>query len=423
MRRRLLFVSPIMPARTGNGLAMRAGMMLEALAADHDVYLQVIPVAGGAAEPPRPIGRRCAGLDVQSLAGRADPLFGLIGRIREPEARRAALARYPRPALCRFATTAAVSAARGAFPGVSFDEVHVFRLYMAPFVAPLMGGPAGPICRLDLDDVESRTRERLAALHAADGGEEAAALERSEALKFAVMERAYLPRFDRVYVCSPSDRQVVAGACPDARLAVVPNGVRLPPPSPARAHGRAPFTFIFVGNLGYAPNEDAAVHFCAEILPRVRAAVRAPVRVLIVGPGAGPRVQALAGDAIAVTGAVPDVAPYYADADAAIVPIRAGGGSRIKLLEALAHRRPVVSTVMGAEGIAVRNGREALLAESPAEFAAACARLAGDPALARALARRGRAFAVAHHAPQRILDLLRRDHGPRCQGRGRRSTR
>src|SRR5262245_61957727 len=172
-RPNLLFISPVMPAPAGHGLAMRAGIMLEALAADHDVYLLVIPVVGASpvSRGDRWASRRCVRFAVHDVAGRVDPLFGLISRIRAASERTAAYTRYPRPLLCRFATSRAVRESAELFRDVSFREVHVFRLYMAPFAAPYLdrGTAEGPTCRLDLDDHEPRTRRGLAALYQAAG--------------------------------------------------------------------------------------------------------------------------------------------------------------------------------------------------------------------------------------------------------------
>jgi glycosyltransferase involved in cell wall biosynthesis len=114
---------------------------------------------------------------------------------------------------------------------------------------------------------------------------------------------------------------------------------------------------------------------------------------------------------ISVTGFVTDIAAAYRKADAVVVPVRAGGGSRIKLLEAFSYARPVVSTRVGAEGIAVRDAAELLLADAPGDFAAQCVRLMASASLQRALARRALAFVTKHHSPARILALLRTDRG------------
>jgi glycosyltransferase involved in cell wall biosynthesis len=401
-RGRLLFISPILPALGGNGLAMRAGMMLEALAADHDVHLLVIPVAGGPATgPPGPIARWCAGVTILPLPGPPEP--------QGPD-RDAVGAPFPRPLLARLASARAVAMARHAVAGRSFDEVHVFRLYMAPFADSYLETipPRRPICALDLDDHESRTRERLAALHARARDERSAAFELREALRYRAMEAHYLPRFDRVYVCSAADRAALARAHGCRSVAVVPNGVRIPAVPPPAARSRTSFTFLFVASLAYSPNADAARFFCVEVLPGIRAATRRAVRVLLVGSQPGPEVRRLAArPGVVVTGTVADVTPYYGRADAVIVPVRAGGGSRIKLLEAFAHGRPVVSTGVGAEGIEARHGQELLIADGPAAFAAACVRLMKTPALGRALAGRALALVRRRHGPAAILGRVR----------------
>jgi len=314
--------------------------------------------------------------------------------------------------MCRFATTRAVRESAQLFEGVAFREVHVFRLYMAPFAEPYLEGGAevGPTCRLDLDDDESRTRRSLAALHDAAGDEASAAIERSEADKYALLERQYLGRFDRVYVCSEEDRRTLARRERCRHVAVVPNAVRIPVSTTGRPRA-APFTFLFVGTLGYYPNEDAALFFCSEVLPRLRAAARTPFRVLIVGTNPSPRVRALARHReVTVTGTVPDLADFYAAAGAVVVPLRAGGGTRIKVLEAFSYRRPVVSTSIGAEGIDARHGTQLLIGDTPRAFAEQCARLIRSPRLGRELATRAFRFVSTHHTPDRIRDALRQDH-------------
>jgi glycosyltransferase involved in cell wall biosynthesis len=400
----------------GNGLAMRASMVLEALAVDHNVYLLVIPVHGsvGRAGAAREISRWCAGVAVLEVADHEHPLFRLIARVNDPHQRLAGYRAYPRPSLCRFATSDAIREVTRAFPAVTFSAIHVFRLYLAPFVEPYLSAGPGtrPICGLDLDDHESRRARRLAALYEAAGDEIAAAIERSEADKYAVMERQTLPRFDHVYVCSEADRLEIARQCGCGNLLVLPNGVRIPVRRLGK-RGREPFTFLFVGNLGYYPNDDAATFFCSEVLPRLRALAKGAFRVMLVGSSPSRRVMALAAHPeVTVAGAVRDVADGYRQADAVVVPIRAGGGTRIKLLEAFSYGRPVVSTTIGAEGIEVRHGVELLLGDTPGDFAARCAELMKRPALRRRLTERAFEFVTARHGPPTLLERLRRAGRP-----------
>jgi glycosyltransferase involved in cell wall biosynthesis len=192
---------------------------------------------------------------------------------------------------------------------------------------------------------------------------------------------------------------------------VIPNGIRIPVTG-LDSPKTSPFTFLFVGNLSYYPNEDAVLFFCLEVLPRLRAtAGRGAFRVLIVGTHPSRRLLALSTHSeVMVIGAVPDLASYYRDANVVVIPLRAGGGTRIKLLEAFSYRRPVVSTALGAEGIEVRHGMHLLIANTPGDFTQQCLRLMEIPALGLKLAEQAFEFVRHNHSPKRIRELLRQDH-------------
>jgi len=432
----LLFLSPIMPDVSGNGLAMRAGATLEALAADYQVHLLVIPVAGSgpgsesesAGEPGEAVRRWCARIMVHRIERHIDPHFGLIAGVRDPQEQLSALLAYPRPSLGRFATSASVREAAELAAGPRYQAVHVLRLYLAPFAEPYLAareptagavqpgrGAAGrrPVCRLDLDDYEPATRRRIAGLLRRNGDERAALVQEWEASRYEALAAAMLPRFDRVYVASAADRAPVAAQYPGTDVAVLENVIRppgpraaAPPPSAVSSAAGKPFTFLFVGSFGYYPNDDAARYFCGKVLPLLRADAPGPFRVRLVGadPSAAVRLLAAMPD-VTVTGPVADVTPWYESACAVIVPVRAGGGTRIKVLEAFAHQRPVVATSAGAEGLEVTAGRQLLIADSPGDFAACCGRLMRDPALGRELASQGTEFARLR-APVRLRECL-----------------
>jgi glycosyltransferase involved in cell wall biosynthesis len=157
--------------------------------------------------------------------------------------------------------------------------------------------------------------------------------------------------------------------------------------------------------MDWLPNEDAILWFAAEVLPRVRAAV--PEAVLtVVGRNPTPRVQELGrrDPAVRVTGGVPDVRPYLARGAAFVVPIRIGGGTRLKIYEAMAMELPVVSTTIGAEGLPVAPDREYLQADDPEAFAAATVRLLRDPESARALGRRAADTVRASFSWERVTE-------------------
>ncbi len=227
--------------------------------------------------------------------------------------------------------------------------------------------------------------------------------------KLARYEAGLLRDFDLVTVVSDEDRAALARLAPRARarLAVVPNGVDTARVRPGAVRGdMGPATMVFAGTLDYRPNLDALRWFVGEVLPLVRA-VRPDARLLVVGRAAGPAARALAGEAVEVVGEVPEVGPYIDGAALYVVPMRIGGGSRLKLLEALAMEAPVVSTPMGAEGIAgLRDGEHLLLGASPRAFAEAALRLMADPELGRRLGAAGRAHVAAHYDWSAIVPRL-----------------
>jgi glycosyltransferase involved in cell wall biosynthesis len=220
-------------------------------------------------------------------------------------------------------------------------------------------------------------------------------------LKLARYERAVMHGADGVVAVSEEDRRMLLRLQPAARIGVVPNGVDTAHFSRSALAGEragpvslAANTLVFSGTLDFRPNVDAVLWFMREVLPRIRAR-RPEVRLLVVGKRPAPALRALAAQGLlTLTGEVPDARPYIAGAAVYVVPMRIGGGVRLKLLEALALEVPVVSTTMGAEGVAgLRADEHCLLADDPADFAIAVLRLLDDPMLGRRLGAAGRELA------------------------------
>jgi glycosyltransferase involved in cell wall biosynthesis len=277
-----------------------------------------------------------------------------------------------------------------------FDIVHVFRLTAIDDAAPWLRFANAR--HLDLDELESTSGQRMAALSRILGHPAAAKGNDAEAEAARAKEDAALARFDRIYVSSEIDREaLLARESGLAEIVTLPNTLPLPETTPFPPPAHAPFTLLFVGTLGYEPNADAIRFFCTDILPRIQAGAARPVTLRIVGAGAATafrRLEAQAG--VEVIGQVDDVMPWYRDAHLAVVPLRAGGGTRIKALEAFSLWRPVVTTPIGVEGIAVEDGTHAMIAGDPTTFATAVLRLLHDPALAERMARE--AFALFSRA-------------------------
>jgi glycosyltransferase involved in cell wall biosynthesis len=191
-------------------------------------------------------------------------------------------------------------------------------------------------------------------------------------------------------VTSERERVIVRAHAPQTPTAVVPNGVDLDYFRPS-AREPEPQTLVFNGLLQYRPNLDAAYHLVAEIWPLVL--LRTPgARLTIVGRGDATDLRRLERPSVTVTGEVPDIRPYLERAAVVAVPIRMGGGSRLKVVEGLALGKPMVSTTLGCEGVSVSPNEHLVIADSATTFADAVVRLFESPRRARELGLAGRAL-------------------------------
>jgi polysaccharide biosynthesis protein PslH len=195
-------------------------------------------------------------------------------------------------------------------------------------------------------------------------------------------------RFDHVITVSAEDRATTLHEYGVA-ASDVPTGVDTAYFRPSPGARRQPHHLVFTGSMDWLPNVDGMRFFVDEVLPLVKAKVP-DVTLTIVGREPGPDIRALAAVAgITVTGRVPDVRPFIDEASAFIVPLRIGGGTRLKIYEAMAMECPVISTSIGAEGLPLVEGVEILLADSPADYAAAVIRVLTEQAFAERLGRNG----------------------------------
>jgi glycosyltransferase involved in cell wall biosynthesis len=205
---------------------------------------------------------------------------------------------------------------------------------------------------------------------------------------------------DLVLATSARDQHVFERELGLSRVAVVPNGIDLTEFVPS-ADEPVPDTILFSGLMSYFPNQQAIRWFIRDVFPRVL--LRRPGARLIVAGAAPPRwLLALKGRRIDVTGRVADIRPFVARAAVVVAPLMIGGGTRVKILEALAMARPLVSTSLGAEGLDLTHGASALLADDAADFAAAVCAVLGEPALARRLGDCGRRHVTEHFDWDRI---------------------
>jgi len=209
---------------------------------------------------------------------------------------------------------------------------------------------------------------------------------------------------------SESDRAVLAAHAPRARVCAVPTGVDTAYFTPNGSQETRD-ALVFTGSMDWFPNEDCIVHFTEAVFPRIRDAVP-DVSLTVVGRNPGPRVQRLAAiPGVRVTGTVTDVRPYVAAAAVCVVPLRVGGGTRLKIFETLAMGKAVVSTTVGAEGLPLIPGTHFVQADDPAEFANAVVALLRDPARRTALGRAGRRVVEERYSWSQVV----REFEARCE--------
>lgn len=208
-------------------------------------------------------------------------------------------------------------------------------------------------------------------------------------LKMRSFERKACARFDCVVSVSREDRELMQKDYELEDIYDVPTGVDVKFFQPRGEVQRVPNSLVFTGSMDWLPNEDAIRYFIDQIMPRIRQSVP-DVTLTVVGRNPYPGLMELArrDSSVVVTGRVEDVRPYMERAAAYIVPLRIGGGTRLKIFEAMAMEQAIVSTSIGAEGLPVRNGVEILLADSPETFANAVVTVLSNNPLAQELAKR-----------------------------------
>ena len=290
---------------------------------------------------------------------------------------------------------------------VWFDRAATFEWMGRPLLGPTI------IDLHDLEDVKARSRAQIirTALSRQAGRTSlrqamTVAQVRLNAWDWGHFQRSVAGDVDRVVLCSELD----ARRSGLENVVIVPNTYERPVHPVGHAEVGKPPVVLFQATFDYAPNVDAAEWLVAEVGPRLRA--RLPeVEIRLVGtpvPGVQNHHRP---PAVTVVGTVPAMEPELARADIAVVPIRYGSGTRLKILESFAHRVPVVSTTVGAEGLQVVDGVHLLLADDPGAFAAACERLLDEPDLRKRLVDAAEQLYRAHYersaARDRIHALVR----------------
>lgn len=391
-RRRVLFLAPQVPFPLDTGGKIRTFYQLKALARHFEVDLLTLDEPEEHSDP--------LWLEVQrSLhSWRSIPRDGLRRRGVLLAAARGLLGPLPYPVEKYRSAQAAMVIEEmshgGRYDAVHFDSLHTFRF--APHVKP------GAKLVLDEHNVEALILERMAQV-APDPLRRA--LIQGQARRTDDFERRSAQRADRVLLCSQEDLELLAQRSERRdNLTVIPNGVDVGRFVRQPEEGAQPYA-MFLGSMDWWPNDDGVRWFVETAWPRLHRAWP-ELTLKVVGRNPSSALTRLATPGVEILGGVPDVRPFMANCAAFVVPLRVGGGTRLKILEAMAMQAPIVSTAIGCEGLAVEHERELLVADTPEGMVQQVLRLRDEPALVETLRQQGRACVEARYSWEAIGERL-----------------
>lgn len=222
---------------------------------------------------------------------------------------------------------------------------------------------------------------------------------------FGKYERWICKNFDKCITVSKEDGNLLKSICPEISIEVIPNGVD-PYYFNPYDNEEDETKLIFTGSMDWQPNEDAVIYFCKEIFPLIRSEL-ADMKFFIVGSNPTNKVLSLSNiPGVYVTGLVDDVRPYIADASIYVVPLRIGGGTRLKILQALAMKKAVVSTSIGCEGIDIEPDRDLIVSDDPRDFARQVIMLSKNKDFRRKLGENGRTLILQKYDWKAIVGKL-----------------
>jgi glycosyltransferase involved in cell wall biosynthesis len=365
---RVLMVTKFVPLPDNDGGKQRALAVATRLAQRADVVLCAYDDGDSDVA-----GLKRLGIDVRSVPWRPTPVRAARGVVQTRSV-----------SAGRFYSADLVDEVHRAASEGPVDLLQVEYLQMVPVARHV----AAARRVIDLHNVESALVRSYARIGRGPRG----ILAHAEAVALGAMERSLLPSFDTVVVVSERERhRLPAGVrnvvvCPNGRD---PDPLGPPPPAPTP-------TAAFVATLGWAPNVDAALWFTGEVWPEV-CRRRPDARLLLVGRDPSASVRALASSSVEVSGTVSEVRPYLAQARVAVAPLRSGGGTRLKILEALDAGRPVVATSVAVDGLEDLIGEGVVIADDPGSMIEAVSGLLDDAARASALGQAGHDAVAARH--------------------------
>lgn len=402
---RVLFLTPQLPFPPKSGAALRNAGIIKHVARERQVHILTLSESDSRTNVQLP---GCVPIEVHT--------FPYATRTAATRLRDMVTKGQPDLAL-RLYSPAFVQAVQDTIDKRQLDIIQIEGLEIAfPFVSGDLR-PSGPRVIYDAHNAEYLLQKRAFQVDVRTPSRWPAAIySYVQWKKIASYERRLCQMADVVTVASEEDRAAILALAPDAKIITVPSGVDTDyyrPAGAAQSHRACPErsrrddsdrrqSILFTGTMEYRPNIDAVRWFCQAVMPSVLE--QAPeAHLWIVGRRPTDAVKRLAGPHVTVTGEVEEDMPYFHRAAVYVLPMRYGGGVRLKLLQAMACGLPVVSTRAGAEGVEVTDGEDIMLAEGPEEVAAKVVEVLRDPQLAAAIGERARQTVEEHYTWEKTL--------------------
>lgn len=394
---KILFLTPQLPYPPQKGTALRNWGLIDGLAPRHELSLLSFRGPGQQVTPPRPVLDACEHVITVPQTERS--LRARLGDMLT--SRRPDMALRHRSEV--YAQQLAQWLARS-----RFDVVQIEGIELAPYLDVIEAAEQNPLIVFDDHNCEYVLQRRVFFTDLRSPARwPGAAYSCVQWLRLRRYEAQVCRRADRVLAVSEADAEALRRLVPNLELTVVPNGIDTRQYHPQMAGtGARRNSLVFTGTMDFRPNVDAVLWFAREALPRIRAEVP-DVHFNIVGQRPHRRLDPLREDpSVTLTGWVEDVRPHIADAGLYVAPLRMGGGTRLKLLEAMAMGKAIVATRLGAEGYPVTSGRELVLADTGSQFAEGVVSLLRSPQRRAALGRTARAFVEQQYDWRAIVPLV-----------------
>lgn len=394
---KILFLTPQLPYPPQKGTALRNWGLIDGLAPRHELSLLSFRAPGQDADPPTPLVDAC-----ERVATVPQPERSLRDRLRD-------MLTTHRPDMAlRLRSKVYAEQLAQWLARETFDVVQIEGIELAPYLDVVEAAVQDPQIVFDDHNCEYVLQRRVFVTDlTAPARWPGAAYSCVQWLRLRRYEAQVCRRADRVLTVSDADAEALRRLVSGLKPSVVPNGIDTRRYRPDGVETRTrENSLVFTGTMDFRPNVDAVLWFAKEALPLIQAEIP-DVHLDIVGQRPHRRLDPLKNNpSVTLTGFVEDVRPYIAKAEVYVAPLRMGGGTRLKLLEAMAMGKAVVATRLGAEGYPVTDGHELVLADTGTDFAERVVSLLQSPERRAALGQRARAFVERRYDWRAIVPLV-----------------